>query len=229
MNTDPTIKQLNAVFFQSISSAWLNRDENLLNKLGVDSELAHKIASLKLEQLDCLSGFKSTLFKPQFDVNLLNKMINNAQQEILRNDALDELIRCGASAPLIHELSGLGRTNFVYRARNVGRTLRSGRPEVLKNDEYFSLVTALKKHAHLGFSIDLFKAVYNETRLSLDRVWQAILLEPDETLLLNGIDYVPGPVAKRSEKKYRSQTMRMEDIEESFPSFQQQELIAHSK
>lgn len=201
MSCDSVIRQLNAVYFQAISMAWEERDDTMLKKLGVNGDIAHRIATLSFSKIGFLSGFKCVLFNSAFDTSLLDKMIENAERQSKQNDAIDELILFGASGPLLHELTGMYREVFSERAQRLGRVLKTGRPPRLSTAQIEQVIVSVHKHAELGFSIELFRHIYHDTQLSLDRVWIEMVNEPEEILIASGVNHTPKEARDRARLK----------------------------
>lgn len=161
------------------ASAAQRSDFNLLQRLGIDETCIPLLKSIGIHELDRLRDFQASIVDIHFNSHTLTQLLSHLQRETLQEALIDRAIRLGLRQPMLRALAGISRREFEQRRAMLKMPAgEPGRIESLnERDELrvLNLWLSLKKNeAHVG-DLERLCRIAEETGLSADRIWNAVM------------------------------------------------------
>ena len=177
-----SIKVLYALNREAIcvaASAAQRSDFNLLQRLGIDEDCIPLLKSIGIHELDRLRDFQASVVDIHFNSQTLTQLLSHLQRETQQEALVDRAIRLGLRQPMLRALAGISRREFEQRRAMLKMPAgEPGRIESLNERDELRVLylwMTLKKDEPQLTDLERLCRVADETALSADRIWNAVM------------------------------------------------------
>jgi hypothetical protein len=157
-----------------LKSGYLRRCESL----GLDASQMQALLSLTLEDLHYLTSSQVSVMSFRIDYEMLARIQQQARLEQKRLESIDRALALGGSIELMQHYFGLSSAEVAARRRMAGITVRSGRGNVLSDEDSAQVWARWQKAgvAAVGTpdGLDVMMLTAEQLDISLTAVWHAV-------------------------------------------------------
>ncbi len=190
-NSDTLYREMNFALLYTMVRAASEGKYEVLEQFGYDLQMVHHLGELKLKDFVLLTRapgcFIDTRTKKADNTALAN-MLTYTGAKARDRDAIDELIRRGATASMIQALEpSLDYEDHGWRRKLLGVERQAGRPPNVDDETLSQLERAWEQsNDFTGSLAERLLKVCDDTGLGADQIWTALrqLLElrPDDQI-----------------------------------------------
>lgn len=130
-----SIQTFNRDVVALVVNCYYSGDEEALNRLGIDSKMAHKIASLPASVRHRLELQRVPFFNISLNREALNSSIDACCASNDRDELYDKAIQLGAAKSTMYQVCKMSSSKFAARRKALGISDVRVRPQSLTVDE----------------------------------------------------------------------------------------------
>lgn len=157
-----------------LKSGYLRRCESL----GLDASQMQALLSLTLEDLHYLTSSQVSVMSFRIDYEMLARIQQQARLEQKRLESIDRALALGGSIELMQHYFGLSSAEVAARRRMAGITVRSGRGNVLSDEDSAQVWARWQKAGVAAVDspdgLDAMMLTAEQLDISLTAVWHAV-------------------------------------------------------
>jgi hypothetical protein len=157
-----------------LKSGYLRRCESL----GLDASQMQALLSLTLEDLHYLTSSQVSVMSFRIDYEMLARIQQQARLEQKRLESIDRALALGGSIELMQHYFGLSSAEVAARRRMAGITVRSGRGNVLSDEDSAQVWARWQKAGMAAVDtpdgLDVMMLTAEQLDISLTAVWHAV-------------------------------------------------------
>lgn len=167
---EKALAELNGAFIEFIVETYTEGRSEVLMTLGVKQNDIELLRNITVETKQRMRTFPSPIVDISLNSSRLAMMVEYAAKETSNDQKIDELVRMGASQPMLEEIAAVSREEFRERRKRIGIDARIGRPQSLTDREMGLVNDSISVHQGNDL-VEMYYRVGLETGLPLSQIW----------------------------------------------------------
>lgn len=167
------VSELNHIIFRYIINLYREDTYTAINQTTLSSDVIENIKSLKMEDFERLSSFKTPIADISFSEKRIQHLLTHIKHESARDDLIDRMIKMDASQAMLEALCGIDHKTFRHRRNQLGMSPASaGRPSALTENQSILVNDLFKKYKEENDVFIRYYKVGLESGFPLSQIWQ---------------------------------------------------------